>query len=984
SDTTLRFTPAAAYQRGQRYQVTIAESARSAAGLPLNRPVELAFTTPGAIEVTAVQPADAATEIDPAAAVTVLFNRPVVPLTAIENQAALPQPLTFVPPVIGAGEWLNTSIYQFTPDGGFEPATRYTARVAAGLTAADGSALEDDFTWRFTTASPKVVATYPEDDAIFVSPTSVISVAFNQLMDRSSVEAAFRLENTLTDQAVAGTFNWVDAGLTQPRDPYDFYGYYDYRYSEGAGPEAVGVETMAFTPAQPLEMGAIYTAQIGTSAQGRQGNQSNLEKAYRFSFTAIPPLQVVDTYPADGSTSARPGDNLEITFSAPVNPATFRVGQNVLITPSVAVTRVYTYFWDSQTQFNLSFPTEASSPYTVTLGGSIESRYGQPLGEDVTIHWRTTAAEPMAFLHKPDFVGFYSAFTPTLAYVTVRNVKQVDFALFTLPETDFIRLNGDNRWRARRNFTPHPKNFLRNWSLETAPPLNRNAIYSTNLAGEPGATLQPGLYYLEMSVQPTNVYSAAQNLNHLSLGKQILVVSNYNMTVKASNNQTMAWLTDLRTTEPVAGAAINFRKEGLHLGRVQTDAQGVALAEHDPVDPWDPRFAFSSDPFAVAGTDWSQGVERWQYGLNTEDFLAPYTAHFYTDRAIYRPGQTVYFKGIIRADDDAHYTLPPAAEPVHITVYDGQGKEIYAEEYTLNENGTLNGQVELDAEAALGYYTIEARYKKEFFNGSFQVAEYRKPEFTVDVTTDKPEYANGDTILLTAQASYFFGGPVANAAVRYSILSEDYFFRYTGPGGYFDFTDYDFSRARQDNFVPGFGELIEEGTGVTGAQGTFSLEVSADIAERIASQRFTLEVVVVDSDSNQEVAGRAEAIVHKGDFYIGLRPRRYVGTAGEETPLNILTVDWHSQPAPGRELTIIAYEHTWYSVKVQGEDGSYYWDSVVEDAPVFTTTAVTGDDGRAVAAFTPPHGGVHKLEARGVDAAGNLVRSSTFMWVSGR
>jgi hypothetical protein len=57
----------------------------------------------------------------------------MVPLAAISQQAALPQPLTFVPPVRGQGEWLNTAIYLFRPDGGFLPATQYKARVAAGL-----------------------------------------------------------------------------------------------------------------------------------------------------------------------------------------------------------------------------------------------------------------------------------------------------------------------------------------------------------------------------------------------------------------------------------------------------------------------------------------------------------------------------------------------------------------------------------------------------------------------------------------------------------------------------------------------------------------------------------------------------------------------------------------------------------------------------------------------------------------------------------
>ncbi|NIN63184.1 MAG: hypothetical protein GTO63_00395, partial [Anaerolineae bacterium] len=64
---------------------------------------------------------------------------------------------------------------------------------------------------------------------------------------------------------------------------------------------------------------------------------------------------------------------------------------------------------------------------------------------------------------------------------------------------------------------------------------------------------------------------------------------------------------------------------------------------------------------------------------------------------------------------------------------------------------------------------------------------YRKPEFQVTVETDKPEHVQGDEIMVSAQATYFFGGPVANAAVRYSVLSADFAFNFQGKG-WWDFT----------------------------------------------------------------------------------------------------------------------------------------------------------------------------------------------------
>src|SRR5512136_3258019 len=104
------------FKRAVQYAVALKENARSQAGLALEAPVQFHFSTVGFLEVAAVQPISNTTEVAISTTVTVLFNRPVVPLTAIENQGGLPQPLTFVPPVRGKGEWLNTSIYLFTPD----------------------------------------------------------------------------------------------------------------------------------------------------------------------------------------------------------------------------------------------------------------------------------------------------------------------------------------------------------------------------------------------------------------------------------------------------------------------------------------------------------------------------------------------------------------------------------------------------------------------------------------------------------------------------------------------------------------------------------------------------------------------------------------------------------------------------------------------------------------------------------------------------
>ncbi|NLE43075.1 MAG: hypothetical protein GX620_00005, partial [Chloroflexi bacterium] len=981
TDRMLIFRPGSqGFARGTRYTVTLEQGARSSKALTLRSPMEYRFNTVGYLEIATVQPASDAAEVATEASVTVLFNRPVVALTAIEDQGNLPQPLTFVPPVRGTGQWLNTSIYLFTPEEGFAPATTYRARVAAGLSDTTGGVLADDYTWEFTTILPAAVGTYPDKGTVYVSPEPTIYVAFNQMMDHASAEAAFELSNATTGQRVTGAFEWRTQGLVLPSQRT--YEPYSWSWSQGEGPEQVGVETMGFTPSDPLMYSATYRASLSAGAMSVDG-QASTSTPLEWTFTTIDYPRVVTTTPADGSVRAGLSGGLQVKFSSPMDRDS--ITGNFTISPPVSDTRVFTYWWDNDTQLEISFPTAPNTDYTVTLNGDTQGRYGQRLGEDITIEWATRGLDPQAYLQAPYRVGTYNAYTPTITYVTVRNLSRVNLALYRLPLRDFLRANGSDAWDYWQKYEGSPDNLIRRWSIETDPPPNESRIYRADLAAEPGDTLEPGLYYLEVWADREAVYPEAEPAVMPEHERLALVVTRHNLSLKTTISETLAWATDLESGQPLAGLPIVLMDEyGKALARGTTDADGVYYTDGlGSADRWTPLFAFAGDPsapgqdFAAAVNQWDDDITPWSFDLPMEGAPGQFAAHIFTERPIYRPGQTVYFKGILREDDDARYSLPAPGSQIHVTIWDAQGTQVFDDEMPINQMGTWNGEFVLSTEAALGNYAINAIYEEEYFGTSFLVAAYRAPEFQVAVQSDRSEYVQGEQINVTAQATYFFGGPVANAQVRYTVLSADTSFNYRGPGRW-DFVDYDASRS----YSP-YGERIAEGTGVTDADGRFTFDIAADISPYPTSQRYTLEVTVTDIN-NQEVSSRVEAIVHKGLFYIGLRPERYVSQVGRQSVVNVTTVDWQGEPFPNQELTMVFAEHNWYSVQKQSEEGIYYWESSYEDVPVFTTTVTTDRQGLSSAAFIPEKGGVYKAIATGMDERGNEVRSATYLWVSGR
>ncbi len=128
---------------------------------------------------------------------------------------------------------------------------------------------------------------------------------------------------------------------------------------------------------------------------------------------------------------------------------------------------------------------------------------------------------------------------------------------------------------------------------------------------------------------------------------------------------------------------------------------------------------------------WGWGIRAWDFGYSQQVQAPRTTIYMYTDRPIYRPGQTVYFRGVARQAFNARYEMPPINE-IPLILRDVNGVQLSNFDMKLSPYGTFNGQFSLSPEAVPGYYTFENSDLEFYF--SFQVAEYRKPE--INLTTD--------------------------------------------------------------------------------------------------------------------------------------------------------------------------------------------------------------------------------------------------------
>ncbi len=956
------FKPAAPLQRGTRYQAKLAPGVHAASGTPINRQaLSWRFDVIGDLAVTqAIPPADASEVLTLTNQIAVHFNHPVVALTAPSDQGSLPTPFTVSPPVQGVGRWLDTSTFVLSPTVALNPATEYRVSVAAGLKDQTGGELRQAFGWRFTTITPQVLGSLPAAGESFFGPTGTLTLVFNQPMDLDSLRGAISLRGpngTSVPGAVAVSTSPVEVPRQTPGDN-------DSRIATGF--------TVTFTPAAPLERGGVYTLEVSTAAKTALGS-ATMPRAYSAGFTAAPLPRLLSSDPANDEKEVT-SSQVRLTFSTPMDWDT--VEQQLTLEPKA--TEVYSY--TDRNEISLNFDLAPETAYTVTLAADARDAYGVTIGQPTTLHFRTAAYDPSLSLAGSSLVMAYSTYTPARVPLQTINLTSIDYTLYSVSRpqlTELLALTQDSeRWQ---RYTPPTGSKLADGTLTPKGPRNQTVLTLADLG-----KLEAGAYFFEARAGD-------------SIERQLIVVSPTTLTVKRSANELFVWAVDLATGKPVANLpvqAASLDENGaldkpVELGR--TAADGVLQVPFTAATTYNAIYLWSGDgaPFTFSSTGWSDGIDPWSFSLSASQEPAALVGSLSTDRPLYRPGELVHVRGVLRLDNDGRYNLPKPGQQANLTISDPESNTIYSTTVALSAFGTFSTDMPLAAGAATGGYSLSASFadspSPSNLYGSFGVAEYRKPAFEVTVVPAREDVLQGERIEATVTAHYFTGGVLANAPVHWRLLAAPlYFSAEAAPGYQFENLDDAYASYRWfDNGAYASQDQVAEGEGTTDAQGKFSVSLPGELGTDGHSRALSLDVEVTDVDG-QIIAGQGALRLHAGAFYIGLRPDGYVAEVGKPQSVALLTLDPQGQPVGGRTLEVSVFTREWYSVREQGSDGRFYFTSAFTDTLVQTLAPATTDaQGRATVSFVPAKGGSYRLVATGKDDGGRSVKASAYTWAYG-
>lgn len=350
----------------------------------------------------------------------------------------------------------------------------------------------------------------------------------------------------------------------------------------------------------------------------------------------------------------------------------------------------------------------------------------------------------------------------------------------------------------------------------------------------------------------------------------------------------------------------------------------------------------------------------------------------FTDRPIYQPGDTVSYKSIIRNDNDTIYSLPSGKAQVVITQgYGDSEQKLCQASLTISDQGSIDGECVLPKTISPGYYDIDVAYDDRDQNypssghTSFQVENYRKPEYSIEVKSEKSTYISGDQMKFTVKGSYFYGQPLANVSINYVVLSSSYW-------SYDYYSEFEKISGDESSFswYESYGDELTKGQVTLDKNGQATVSIPAT-TKGGKNQVISFEATAVDETQNPAFS-RRNVLVYAGEYGIFKKDYQSSFKVGESANIPFIIQSWQGKTVAGQSITA-QLTRTWYT-KNQSPDSKY--PTYTEQKETLPEITMTSDkNGQINLNFTPNTGGSYNIALSAKDARQNTIQTEFYIYV---
>ncbi len=435
-----------------------------------------------------------------------------------------------------------------------------------------------------------------------------------------------------------------------------------------------------------------------------------------------------------------------------------------------------------------------------------------------------------------------------------------------------------------------------------------------------------------------------------------------------------------------------YYKEMHHL---VTDKEGMALLAYPKKDRGSLHVLVDAGAQRLA---WS-GMSYWDV-YSPSRMREGLFAYCITDRPVYRPLQTVKYKVWLRQMQNGILQNVPGRN-VSLTIYDPRGNKVAAASKHADQYGGIDGAFTLGAEPPLGVYRITIHGRTYAGGQNFRVEEYKKPEFEVTVEPGKTHTKLGDTVTAVIKATYYFGGPVTEASVKYKVFREEYTHRYYFPGewdwlygqgygwGWYSHPWFPWWGRVKCCWAPPpwwwrwYGgsapnpvrELVQQGETHIGKDGTVKVEIDTKAALRDhpdRDHRYVIEAEVRDA-SRRVITGSGAVKVTRQAYYAFIQSDRGYARPGEEMVIRVRCLTPDNKPVRTEGLVTVS------EVVFGGPDNAR-----IDETELKRWKAATDERGLLEFRLRHEKSGQLKITFEAPDAWGGVVTGYGLVWVCGR
>ena len=969
--------------------------------------------------------------------VRVVFAEPMVELGRIPATVTAPF-FRIAPAVTGTFRWSGTTILIFTPDPKrpLPYAARYEVTIDVTAQAVSGRRLPRPYTFTFTTPTVHLLQTHWYRRGGSIDGPIVVLMRFNQPVRPADVAAhlAARFEKhewkvpgiaaddqarlkTIDPQAlerfnakvaaagaVASATTPVQLKLTSDWDKKRYPASSNLVVFESATtipPESwtrLTLDTRLPSPAGPATPAQVqeYTVQAENTffVRGfdcRRGCDPDL----RNGVDLRRPVKVGDFANAvKVSDITGPGREQAVAKSKAAKPRP-TVERDTAVIPTL-----------EDAGFDAQPPAKT---YVVTIDGSLRSTDGQTLGYTwvgAIENWHRTAFTSFGDGHGVWETGggpvlpFYAR-----NYQNVKQWAQVIAPGALMPTLQQLMVKqfelappGEGRLRQ----LPVTVDKIQSHGLDLSAVLQKTGTGLAWAAVEEGAPVE----------HAARAYGEG---NKPGVRATVVQVTNLGISVKDSPQNTLVFVTRLDNAAPVPGAKVSIiRLDNSVFWTGTTAADGVAIAPQTPLRDqhgyeWD-KFAFivmaeKDGDVAYVGNDWNEGVSPWEFGVpfSLAQASPMLRGSVFSDRGVYRLGEEVHLKAILRHNAPTGVQTLSAGTPVSVTLRDSQDRVVDQRTVTIGKWSSAEWTVQLPADGNLGDYQVlavleqdmpapsepgarpgrrygddRAPYEKTV-RGSFLVAAYRRPDFRVDVGLSAQPAIAGTSLKGTVTARYLFGAPMGGRPVSWTFSRSRSFGPPAAVYEHFTSDRWEFVGYSDDERYGGNQELRREEATLS-KTGELALELKTT-GDAGIPYVYTLEGDVEDV-SRQHIANRAQIVVHPAPWYIGVRRPAYFVQQKDGVKTEIVAATPEGAAVTGVPVEITLTQIQWKSVRRAEGGGFASWESHKESIPAGTWSVTTGEQPVPLD-ITLKNGGYFVLTATGRDKDGHTSITTTSFYALG-